>query len=367
MKITLAILMASLAALPLPGVTAHPGMENTLKEVEAIARRQDTSFSANMLLGDLRTLEDSELSQSGKAIKDILQGKGNPQSSERYVAVPKRDSKRCRKDTCCVWKYIADDMADNLFRGRSGRCTKWARFAIRMGFHDAGTWSLAVEKPGGGGGADGSIVLGGELEWLENAGLRDMGAKYKEVYDKYRNTLGFSNVGMADLIQMGANVATVVCPLGPRTRSWVGRKDSNVPNTRGLLPSVFGEAEPLIRLFQDKTISPRGLIALLGAHTTSQQTRINVTRAGDPQDSTPGVWDTLYYRETLGTVKAPERVFMFPSDVNLARYAGTKGDFEDFAGRGGQAKWNEVCLMLGYLMMMLIMCVYRTMLANTSG
>ncbi len=141
---------------------------------------------------------------------------------------------------------------------------------------------------------------------------------------------------------MGANVATVVCPLGPRVRSFVGRADSAVVNRVDLLPSPFSEAVDLIRLFRDKTISPHALVALLGAHTTSQQRLTNATRAGDPQDSTPGVWDVLYYEETYGTVETPERVFKFPSDVSLAKYSVTATEWVSFLGSGGQEHWNMV-------------------------
>lgn len=337
MKIT--TLFAALAATYLPTSTAHPSMEDALKKIE-IAARGDT-FSPNQLLADLRTLSSNKLTRDGQQIKSILQGQGQPEAFDTYDNVPRRDSNRCRQDTCCVWKYISDDL-QRKFQGRSGRCTKWARKAIRMGFHDAGTWSLKTEKFGGG--ADGSIILAGELARGENHGLEEMGALYQQVYDKYHNQLGFRDVTMADLIQMGANIATVVCPLGPRVRSWVGRRDSNKPSPQHLMPSPFGDANSLIQLFKDKTISPHGLIALLGAHTTSQQAVVNVTRAGDPQDSTPGVWDTLYYQETLGQVNTPSRVFKFPSDINLARHPLTKPDFQSFAGRGGQFRWNQVCL-----------------------
>jgi len=141
---------------------------------------------------------------------------------------------------------------------------------------------------------------------------------------------------------MAANVATVVCPLGPRVRSFVGRTDSAVPNKSELLPSPFAEAVDLIRLFRDKTISPHSLVALLGAHTTSQQRAVNATRAGDPQDSTPGVWDVLYYEQTYGSVEAPARVFKFPSDIALAKYAITAREWVTFLGSAGQEHWNKV-------------------------
>ncbi|KAI0117876.1 peroxidase [Nemania sp. FL0031] len=311
----------------------------------------DDSFE---LLGDLVTLSYPELTQVGRDISDILMRLGgSPESDVAYIEVPELNSTACAEDTCCVWKHIADEMTE-LFRGKSGRCTKWARMAVRLGFHDAGAWSKATAAEGGG--ADGSICLTDEYTLPENGGLEDMCLQMLTWHDEWHNQKGF-NISMADLIRkpvlftilwcreswvqkMGANVATVVCPLGPRVRSFVGRADSAVVNKVELLPSPFSDAVDLIRLFRGKTISPHSLVALIGAHTTSQQRLTNVTRAGDPQDSTPGVWDVLYYDETYGSVEAPERVFKFPSDVALAKYSITAKEWVSFLGTAGQDHWN---------------------------
>lgn len=220
---------------------------------------------------------------------------------------------------------------EKLFRGPSGRCTKYARAAVRLGFHDAGAWSKFTGPTGG---ADGSIILGDELGRGENNGLQTIAAVILAWYNQYR---GYG-VGMADLIQMGANVATVVCPLGPRVRTFVGRKDSSIPAPLNLLPSVHADANSLIELFENKTIRPHGLTALVGAHTTSQQHFVDTTRDGDPQDSTPGVWDVEFYSETIGT--APKRVFKFPSDVALSKHPRLSFEWQQFAS--AQNHWNEV-------------------------
>jgi hypothetical protein len=223
------------------------------------------------------------------------------------------------------------------FRGISGRCNGYARAAVRLGFHDAGTWNKTV----GFGGADGSIILGNEGGRPENNGLQDIIAVTKGWYKSYKQY----GVGMADLIQMGANVATVVCPLGPRVRTYVGRKDSSTPNADGLLPDVHSDAETLINLFEQKTIKPHGLAALVGAHTTSQQRFVDPSRALDPQDSTPGVWDVKFYGQTIGSQHTPKRVFKFPSDVVLSQHPRIEQEWKEFAGAGGQDHWNEVCVL----------------------
>ncbi len=129
------------------------------------------------------------------------------------------------------------------FRGESGRCTKYARAAVRLGFHDAAGWSKSTEYRSGG--ADGSIILGNELIRAEHDGLQDIGITIKKWYDKYHRDYG---VSMADLIQMGANVATVTCPLGPRVRSFVGRQDSSTAAPSELDAGPYTTLEKLIEL-----------------------------------------------------------------------------------------------------------------------
>jgi hypothetical protein len=116
--------------------------------------------------------------------------------------------------------------------------------------------------------------------------------------------------------------------------------DSLLTLLSSLLPSVFGDADSLIALFADKTIKEHGLAALIGAHTTSQQRFVDPTRAFDPQDSTPGVWDVLFYNQTLqpnGSI--PARVFKFPSDVNLSQHPDINPEWVKFVNN--QSDWNE--------------------------
>jgi hypothetical protein len=148
--------------------------------------------------------------------------------------------------------------------------------------------------------------------------------------------------GAADLIQMGATVATVVCPLGPRIRTFVGRADSFDVPPDGLLPDVNATVDSLIQLFEDKTIKPNGLAALVGAHTTSQQRFFEPAKAFDPQDSTPGVWDNLFYSQTVQN-NPPQRVVKFTSDEVLSTHPRIKDEWKAFTDPStGQAHWNDV-------------------------
>ena len=67
--------------------------------------------------------------------------------------------------------------------------------------------------------------------------------------------------------------------------------------------------------FQARGFTAEDLGALIGAHTTARQFNTDPSKAGAPQDSTPGVWDLLYYAQTLMGV-AP---FSFQSDINLTK------------------------------------------------
>jgi hypothetical protein len=308
---------------------AYPGMGQKMEEIKKLDRRQ-----SNQMIGDLETLDDDELSDTGRVIKDILLGDASAEDLTTItVLVPPKDSQACRDDTCCIWKYIADEMR-NAMIGSALRCNNIARGSIRLGFHDAGTWSRST---GTGGGADGSIVLAGECEARgENDGLEETCAQMRVWYNSYKSY----GVSMADLIQMAANVATVTCPLGPRVRSFVGRVDSNVPAPNGLLPSPFDSVDDLLDLFEDKTIDAHDLVALVGAHSTSQQRFVDQSRQGDPQDKTPGVWDVQFYAETRNA-NSPQRIFKFESDVKLSEDPRTAPTWNAFTGQlTGQIPWN---------------------------
>lgn len=309
---------------------AHPGMGAALSDLHHATKKRADQDGTKVLLGDLLTLKDSQLTTVGKDIKAILLGTSDGESSVIDTSIPQTlGSAACTADVCCVWKWISYDMMAK-FKGTSGRCTRYARMAVRLGFHDAGAWSNTSTW----GGADGSILLSDEMTRVDNNGLQDIASAMKVWYNYYK---GYG-VTMADLIQFGANLATVICPLGPRVKTYVGRKDNSKAAPTGLLPGVNDSADQLIKLFEAKTISPHDLVALVGAHTTSQQHFVDTTRDGDPQDRTPGEWDVAFYGDTLGT--PPVRVMKFASDVKLSQDSRTKDEWNEFVN--DQNHWNEV-------------------------
>jgi manganese peroxidase len=203
----------------------------------------------------------------------------------------------CSSDTCCVWDYLAKDLVQ-LFTACDGTCNSIARSAIRFAFHDAAAWDLTA----GFGGADGSLFLSAdEITRSENNGLQSWRQKGLELLQEY----GSFGIGAADLAQFAHNVAVVVCPLGPRTLTYVGRESSRTANLPNLLPNVNSSATTLIDLFSQKSISYVDLVALIGAHSAAQQFTVDPSKAGEPLDSTPGIWDVKFYQELLAGTPPP--------------------------------------------------------------
>jgi hypothetical protein len=143
---------ALLACAPL--IEAHPGMgEKMMFEMKRAANREKRA-SSKELIGDLATLADSKLTSIGKDIKAIILDQKSAESNDRDASIPAGaiGSAACKADLCCHWKWLSYEMTAK-FNGTSGRCNKFARQAVRLGFHDAGVWS----KTSGYGGADGSM------------------------------------------------------------------------------------------------------------------------------------------------------------------------------------------------------------------
>jgi catalase (peroxidase I) len=208
-----------------------------------------------------------------------------------------------------VWDFVAKDLVE-LFTAADGTCNSFARAAVRLGFHDAGTWSKTSEF----GGADGSLLLTNEeILQGENSGLAVIRTAGRGIL----NTYAPFGVGAADLVQFMHNVATVVCPLGPRQITFVGRLDNNAVNPR-LLPDTRASADSLIQLFAEKTMTVIDLISLIGAHTTATQSFVDPAKAGQPLDSTPGVWDVEFYKECLAG--APPRYAVLAPFVKAVPY-----------------------------------------------
>lgn len=188
-----------------------------------IPKRQSADGSpVQLLIGDLRF---KQITPVGISVANIILSSESGQSDVMGVKPKGTSDCKTSTDPCCIWYFISRDLTDD-FLGHTGRCNDKARAAIRLGFHDAGTWSQKLADAGQDfGGADGSIALfaGDEMKRGENNGLQDI----VEIAQKYQKKY---KVGMADLIQYMAIHATVTCPLGPRIRAFIGRKVYSYPH-----------------------------------------------------------------------------------------------------------------------------------------
>ncbi|KAG8626188.1 hypothetical protein KVT40_006589 [Elsinoe batatas] len=339
MKLTSATLVLATGTVWLPATSAWPHMKNQLNSLLERAPQATGEQINTRMPGDLK---NGATTAVGQSIQNILLKKESGISKATYVpnilATP--GSSLCKKDTCCIWYHISNAMTAYFtglisFNGLpTMNCNDASRAAIRLAFHDAGTWSVRLAAQGQDfGGADGSIALAAsEIGRTENNGLQSITKQMIAWQKQY-------GVGMADLIQFGAAHAVVTCPLGPRMRVWVGRKDSTAAAPDGLLPDVRASPDSLIDLFEDKTISPHELVALLGAHGNSKQRFFDTTKAGAPQDSSPGTWDTLFYNQTLDGTGS--NVVRFPSDVALAQHPKCSDEWTAFRKKDAQSHWNE--------------------------
>lgn len=287
--------------------------------------------------------QDSALitERAASGVVAILQGQSALADGATYGPPGAIGSPACEKDKCCLWHYISLEMVEWFKDGN--RCGSLARQAIRLMFHDSGAWNTTMDF----GGADGSAVLTEEADRRENSGLKEISARLRTLHNKYRG----KGVSMADLIQVGSNVATVVCPRGPRIRTFVGRLDSTKPAPEGLLPGPRQEASQIRTAFAAKGISPDELVALIGSHTVSRQSAVDPAQRGAPQDPTPGTWDTAFYRETAA--RNPSRgVVRFPSDVALAHDSVTAAKWAEFSAPGAQTAWNAAYAQAAFKMSM---------------
>jgi hypothetical protein len=162
----------------------------------AIPELEDPNENNSRMIGDLKQGATTPVGQSIQNI--LLRTESAEGTKSRYIPPGLLGSNKCKADTCCVWAYVSLAMSLK-FTGPTGRCNDLARAAIRLGFHDAGTWSSSLAASGQDfGGADGSIVLSGsEINRAENNGLQAI-AKQMATWQKQ------FGVSMADLIQYGA-------------------------------------------------------------------------------------------------------------------------------------------------------------------
>jgi hypothetical protein len=218
-----------------------------------------------------------------------------------------------RTDSCPeVWSTVLPEL-QTAFDG----CGRDAHGAIRAPFHDC------INN-----GCDGSLILTDECSRAENAGLSNICGKLLSWTQKY-------NTSAADMIEFAAAVAISSCPLGPRVRALVGRKDSSEAAPLHSMPGSRDSISSILEKFKAKGFNGDDVVALMGTHSVAVQVNDDPAQAGKSLDSTPSIYDLKFYQETLdGT--AP---YSLQSDKGLANNTETKQIWKEFAD-GDTSKWN---------------------------
>nr|BAD52441.2 lignin peroxidase [Trametopsis cervina] len=195
---------------------------------------------------------------------------------------------------CCAWFPVLDDIQANLFNG--GKCEEEAHEAVRLTFHDAVGFSLAAQKAGkfGGGGADGSILAFSDIEtaFIPNFGLEFT----TEGFIPFALAHG---VSFGDFVQFAGAVGAANCAGGPRLQFLAGRSNISQPSPDGLVPDPTDSADKILARMADIGFSPTEVVHLLASHSIAAQYEVDTDVAGSPFDSTPSVFDTQFFVESL--------------------------------------------------------------------
>ncbi|KAJ7495259.1 heme peroxidase [Mycena latifolia] len=226
---------------------------------------------------------------------------------------------------CVPWYAIRDAIMGGLFQGR---CGDNARASIRLAFHDAGTFSLALQSEAlPNGGADGSMLVDpNEVLRSENNGLQNIVSLLEPMPAQF-------GVSPGDVLQLAGVLGVLACPGGPVINAFIGRPAPRNIAPMGLLPNPNSPVDVLLARFADMGFSSRELMALIGAHSTGKQRFVDPTVANASFDTTVDIWDTRFYTQTQEATAEPG-TYRLNSDVNFAGNASTSTDFNRFVGRG---------------------------------
>ncbi|KAJ6457967.1 heme peroxidase [Mycena sanguinolenta] len=235
-----------------------------------------------------------------------------------------------KNPVCIPWYDIRDAIMGGIFQGR---CGDNARAAIRLAFHDAGTFSLALQSnalPNGG--ADGSLLVDpNEVLRSENNGLQNIVSLLQPLPAQF-------GVSPGDILHLAGVLAVLACPGGPVIPAYVGRNAPRNVAPTGLLPNPEDPVDVLLARFADMGFNSREVMALIGAHTTGKQRFVDTAVANTTFDTTVQIWDTRFYTQTADPTTDLPGTYKLDSDVNFATNSSTATDFKRFIGK--QATWT---------------------------
>ncbi|KAI0829879.1 peroxidase [Trametes gibbosa] len=247
---------------------------------------------------------------------------------------------------CCSLFAVRDDLQKNLFD--NGGCGEDVHESLRLTFHDAIGFSISAEKAGqfGGGGADGSITTFASIETNFHASLG-----VDEIVNEQAPLLARSNLTAGDFIQFAGAIGVSNCPGAPRLDFLMGRPTATQPAPDKTIPEPFDTVDTILARFSDAAnFTPEEVVALLASHTIAAADEVDPTIPGTPFDSTPELFDTQFFIETLlvgtgfpgtagnqGEVLSPLAGEMrLQSDSELARDARTACEWQSMVNN--QAK-----------------------------
>ncbi|KAJ7676522.1 heme peroxidase, partial [Mycena polygramma] len=261
---------------------------------------------------------------------------------------------------CKPWYDVRDAIMGDLYKGmfqhshsnasltiKPGRCGDLARASVRLAFHDAGPFSLDLQRKGlPNGAADGSMLTdSNEVKRGENSGLGPIVAALTPLPAQF-------NVGPGDVLHLAGVLGVLACPGGPQIKTYVGRALPKNIAPDNLLPNPNSPVKVLTDRFADMGFSIREMMALMGAHSTAKQRFVVPALAGETLDSTPDIWDVRFYSETQQATAAPgirchymltalrdPGTFRLNSDVNFSHNATTQQDYNRFVGK--QSDWGR--------------------------
>ncbi|KAG6910464.1 vacuolar protein sorting-associated protein 1 [Tephrocybe rancida] len=192
----------------------------------------------------------------------------------------------------------------------------------------------------GGNGADGSIMAHSEIEttFHANDGIDD-------IIELQRPFALRHSVSFGDFIQFAGAVGVSNCPGAPRLAFLAGRLNASLPSPDLLVPEPSDSVDTIIARMGDAGFSPNEVVDLLASHTIAAQDHVDPSIPGTPFDSTPGLFDTNFFLETLlkGNLTPGDRLnvgqvasplageFRLQSDFGLARDSRTACEWQALA------------------------------------
>ncbi|KAJ7614875.1 manganese peroxidase 2 [Roridomyces roridus] len=193
---------------------------------------------------------------------------------------------------CCALFPVLEDIQANMF-GDSG-CGDAAHAILRVAFHDA--IGFSQHNPKFGTGADGSMFIFGETEigYDANLGIADAFNLEAPFIEKHRGA-----IGVGDFIQFAAAVGLTKCPGVLQPPFLLGRVDAKFPAPDGTVPEAFQSAQTILARMADAGLTAADTVALLASHSIAGADDVDPDAAGVPFDSTPSLFDTQFYLETL--------------------------------------------------------------------